>query len=415
MKLTNRNKTSNLKTWLKEFSKELLDELVHILDYWQNNTIDNEHGGFHGQIDHFNRIIPKASKGAVLNARILWTFSAAYNFNHDLSYLKTAERAFEYLKDYFLDQKNGGLFWEVDYRGHPLNQRKQTYAQGFGIYGFSEYFKASGQKEGLELAIKLFEDIESNCFDSRHGGYIEGLTQDWQPMDDMRLSLKDQNYPKSMNTHLHILEAYTNLFKVWPDPLLADQIKHLINIFLDHIIDMNTGHFNLFFDKDWTVKSKIISYGHDIEGTWLLDEAAEILGEKQISDKVKAAALKMADVTMREGLAIDGSIYYEKDPGTEKIDRDRHWWPQAEAVIGFINAYQISGDEQYLYASIKAWEYIKNHLIDRKNGEWYWSVNDQGIPSTNNDKAGFWKCPYHNSRACMEGIQRLKSIARLWN
>jgi len=404
-----------VKEQLEQFSTELKVELKNILTYWQHHTIDHENGGFYGQIDHHNNVINNASKGAVLNTRILWTFSAAYNFTRNESYLETATRAFEYIKNHFLDREHGGLTWEVDHLGRSRNTRKQTYAQGFGVYGFSEYFKVSGKKESLQLAIRLFEDIESNCFDTHHGGYIEALTQDWQPMDDMRLSLKDQNYPKSMNTHLHILEAYTNLYKVWPDPHLAGRIELLMRIFLNHIIDQNRGHFNLFFDKDWTVKSEIISYGHDIEGTWLLSEAAEILGKKDLSERVKSIAIKMIEGTISEGMAEDGSLYYEKESISGGLDRDRHWWPQAEAVVGLLNAFQLTGNRKYLDAAMKSWAYIKSKIIDRKHGEWYWSVDDHGIPSVKNDKVGFWKCPYHNSRVCMEGVQRIKSIAQLWN
>jgi mannobiose 2-epimerase len=299
------------------------------------------------------------------------------------------------------------LIWEADHTGKAHNTRKQTYAQGFGIYGFSEYFRASGNSESLETAIGLFENIEKHCFDSRFGGYLEALSDNWQPMEDMRLSAKDENYPKSMNTHLHILEPYTNLYRVWKNEQLAIQIKRLIRVFLDHIIDSETGHFNLFFDNDWTVRSEIISYGHDIEGAWLLTEAAEVLGDRELLKEVEVAAMSMTEITLMEGMAGDGSLYYEKAGKDGHLDTDRHWWPQAEAVVGLLNAWQISGDEKYLQKSMEVWHFIKNKMIDHRYGEWYWSVDNNGVPSTHQDKAGFWKCPYHNSRACMEAIRRL--------
>lgn len=391
----------------KQFSEELHGELTSILSYWQANTIDETYDGFYGQIDHFNNVIPGATKGAVLNTRILWTFSAAYNFTKNEAYLHIAHRAFDYLKKYFLDKDNGGLIWEVDHTGKAHNTRKQIYAQGFGIYGFSEYFRASGNSESLETAIELFEIIEKYCFDSRFGGYLEALSHNWQPMEDMRLSAKDANYPKSMNTHLHILEPYTNLYRLWKNEHLAIQIKRLIRVFLDHIIDSETGHFNLFFDNDWTVRSEIISYGHDIEGAWLLTEAAEVLGDRELLKEVEAVALRMTDITLMEGTAGDGSLYYEKAGKDGHLDTDRHWWPQAEAVVGLLNAWQISGDEKYLEKSMDVWHFIKNKMIDHRHGEWYWSVDNNGVPATHQDKAGFWKCPYHNSRACMEAIRRL--------
>jgi mannobiose 2-epimerase len=397
---------------LSAFANELNDELNRILKYWQENSVDKENGGFIGQIDHFSHTNPLASKGAVLNTRILWAFSAAYNFTKNPEYLKIAKRAYEYIRDFFLDKENGGLIWEVNHVGKPVNTRKQTYAQGFGIYGFSEYFRVSGDKESLRIAKVIFHLLEKHCYDLHSGGYLEALSHDWQPMDDMRLSPKDENYPKSMNTHLHILEPYTNLYRVWKNDALAGQMKNLIRTFLDHIVDQKTGHFHLFFEKDWTVKSEIISYGHDIEGAWLLTEAAEVLGDMDLLKEVEAVAIKMTHATLAEGTAGDGSLFYERESSPGHLDTDKHWWPQAEAVIGFLNAYQISGDEVFLQKSMQTWEFIKNHMLDKKNGEWYWSVDENGIPGETNNKAGFWKCPYHNSRACMEGVHRINQILK---
>jgi len=393
---------------IQEFQKELSEELLAILNYWMNNTIDFQHGGFYGQINQQNQVSPEAEKGAVLNTRILWTFSAAYNFTGDVKYLQIASRAFEYIKIFFYDHEYDGLYWALSNLGIPVNTRKQIYAQGFGIYGFSEYFKATGNEESLALALTLFDCIERYSFDEVNGGYLEALSRDWQPMDDMRLSEKEANYPKSMNTHLHILEPYTNLYRVWPDERLAVQMKRLIRVFLDRIIDGKTAHFNLFFENDWTVKSSIVSYGHDIEGAWLLTEAAEVLGDKALLKEVEKMTLRMTDATLAEGATGDGSIYYEKDLGSGHIDKDRHWWPQAEAMVGFANAWQISGDEKYLQKSMDAWQFIKSHLIDRQLGEWFWKVNEKEKPSESEDKAGFWKCPYHNSRACMEVMRRIE-------
>lgn len=400
-----------MKEKLRIFREELNNELSNILQYWADNTLDHENGGFHGQIDHFNNIVPHAPKGAVLTTRILWTFSAAYNYSENRKYLKIAMRAFNYIKDHFYDHKNGGLIWEVDYLGNPSNTRKQVYAQGFGIYGFSEYFKASEEQESLDLSTALFNQIEQHSFDHQYGGYLEALSQDWSPLADMRLSEKDENYPKSMNTHLHILEPYTNLYRVWKNDELKAKIKSLIRIFLDHIIDQNTDHFNLFFENNWEVKSQIVSYGHDIEGTWLMTEAAEVIGDKKLVKEVQDVAIKMTDATFGEGADDDGSLFYEKNLISNHLDTDKHWWPQAEAMVGFMNAYQISSDENYLDKSMDIWRFIKNNMVDRKHGEWFWRVDKNGMPNEGEDKAGFWKCPYHNSRACMEAIARIDSIS----
>ncbi len=390
------------------YKQELEAELIRILDYWANNTVDHDRGGFLGQRDHHNKLIKDAGKGAVLNARILWSFSAAYRYTKNQEHLRLAERAFDYMKEHFIDKEHGGLIWEVDSHGNPTNTRKQIYAQGFGIYGFSEYFMASEDGEGLELAKSLFSIIEEHSFDNEYGGYLEAVSRDWKPLEDMRLSEKDANYPKSMNTHLHILEPYTNLYRIWKNDELAQKIRLLIRTFLDHIINHETAHFNLFFELNWEVKSDIVSFGHDIEGTWLLTEAAEELGDQEMLKEVQEIAIKMTIATILEGMDNDGGLFYEQEP--DHLDTDKHWWPQTEAMVGLLNAYQISGNEKYLQKSMDCWEFVKKNLLDKKHGEWYWRVNRDGVPYENEDKAGFWKCPYHNSRACLEVLNRLKNI-----
>ena len=392
---------------LKLFKTQLEDELVNILRYWKENTVDEKFGGFLGKIDHYNRVIREASKGVVLNARILWTFSIAYNFTHDRQYLELAERAYHYLVDRFWDKENGGLFWELDYRGNVLNSRKQIYAQGFGIYGFSEFYKASGNKDSLWYAIQLFELIEMHAFDPLNGGYIEVRGGKWETLEDMRLSPKDANEPKSMNTHLHLLEPYTNLYRYWKDERLRKQTIGLVITFLEKIIDPSTCHFRLFFGEDWSVRSSITSYGHDIEGSWLMYEAAKVLDDHILLEKVKETTLRMVDVTMAEGMDTDGSVFNEKDNISEHVDRDRNWWSQAEAMVGLMNAYELSENDKYLVSLVKIWKFISEKLIDRKNGEWFWRVDSKGIPFDTEDKAGFWKCPYHSSRALIEVLTRI--------
>ncbi|MRT92057.1 AGE family epimerase/isomerase [Ancylomarina sp. 16SWW S1-10-2] len=387
---------------------ELENELRSILTFWADNTIDLSQGGFIGELDNKGNIHTEVEKGVVLNARLLWTFSAAYNFLKEPTYLTLADRAYSYLIDHFWDDANGGLFWSVSADSSANNTRKQAYAQGFGIYGFSEYYKASGEKESLDYAIKLFHLIEVNFKDNKYGGYIEALAEKWEPLDDMRLSEKDANEPKSMNTHLHIIEPYTNLYRVWPDIQLKASIHDLIEIFQDKIIDKETSHFNLFFDVDWTVKSEIVSYGHDIEGAWLLNEAAHFIHDKELMLQMKELSLKMVDATMLEGFDIDGSLFYELEKGY--LDTDKHWWPQAEALIGLLDAYKNSSESKYLDAALKVWQFIKNHIKDEENGEWFWKVDQNGVPDLEQPKVGFWKCPYHNSRAMMEAITRLNAI-----
>lgn len=379
-----------------------------ILQFWQDHSIDHEFGGFYGEINRRGEAVGTTPKGVVLNARILWTFSSAYNFLKDEAYLLLAHRAYHYLIEYFWDKQHGGLFWSLNHKGELLDGRKQIYAQGFGIYGLSEYYKATQNQKSLDYAIELYHLIEKYSGDPVHGGYLEALSREWEPMADMRLSAKDANEPKSMNTHLHIIEPYTNLFRVWPQTDLRQKIEALLRVFLDKIIDPATAHFQLFFERDWTVKSEMVSYGHDIEGAWLLHEAALLLGQPPLIKEVQAMSLRMAEVTLREGCAADGSLLYEKNLPSGHVDEDRHWWVQAEAMVGFMDAWQISGQPHYLEKVFALWSYIDDKLIDHENGEWFLRIDDKGKPVLSDPKAGFWKCPYHNTRALMELIQRLK-------
>ncbi|MRT93702.1 AGE family epimerase/isomerase [Ancylomarina sp. 16SWW S1-10-2] len=387
---------------------EMKVELNSILNFWAQNTIDKSNGGFVAELNGDGKLTDADEKGAVLNTRLLWSFSAAYNFLKDPAYLVLADRAYDYLIQHFWDKENGGLFWSVTNNGSVKNSRKQAYAQGFAVYGFSEYYKASGKQESLDYAIKLFNIIEDHFKDEKFGGYIEALGCNWQPLTDMRLSEKDANQPKSMNTHLHIIEPFTNLYRVWPNDLLKDRIQNLVRIFRDKIIDPKTFHFNLFFDMDWTVKSNIVSYGHDIEGTWLLNEAAHVIRDEELIGQMKDLSIKMADITLAEGTDKDGSIFYELEGG--HIDTDKHWWPQAEAMIGFLDAYQNSGHIKYFNEALLVWNFIQKNIKDNVNGEWFWKVDENGNPDKIPPKVGFWKCPYHNSRALIEAITRIDSI-----
>lgn len=383
---------------MRGFKKELTD---NILSFWTEKMIDAENGGFYGKIDGNNLLDNKANKGAILNARILWTFSAAYRILKDPLYLDIATRAYNYLLEYFIDPEYGGVFWELDYQGKPVNTKKQTYAQGFALYGFSEYYRASGSLKALQLAKDFFYLIEKT-YDHEREGYFEAYTRDWQPIEDMRLSEKDANEKKTMNTHLHILEPYTNLCRVWDNMAIQTAQKRLIDIFTDKILDSHTHHLQLFFDEEWNVKSSVVSYGHDIEAAWLLYEAAEVLGDGKTLERVKNLSIQIVNAATR-GLQSDGSMIYEKE-GTH-FDKERHWWVQAEAVVGYMYAYKLSGEKEYKETAQKVWHYIQNDIIDADNGEWYWSRLEDGSINSKEDKAGFWKCPYHNGRMCMEMIE----------
>lgn len=393
----------NLDDLKTEFQSELFD---NILDFWEKEVYDKKRRTFYGRISNDGTKYPEAPLSAVFTTRVMWTFAQAYRFSPKNEYKKMAGEAFRILMENFWDNKNGGIYWSVLPDGKPEDTKKQFYAEAFFIYALSEYYLAFDDEKARQIAVSMFMLMEKYAFDAEFGGYIEANTADWQETADQRLSPKDLDVKKSMNTHLHILEAYTNLYRIYDDVQVKEKLEHLIRVFLDKILDNETGHLILFFDKDWTVRSEIDSYGHDIEATWLLCEAAEVLGDKILIEEVEHAIAKMLAVTIEEGFAPHGGMYYEKDGG--HLQRQFDWWPQAEAVVGFFNAWQISKDEKYLDLMQRSWSFIQQHIIDENKGEWFWGVNADLVP-LGTDKVSPWKAPYHNGRMCMEMIRRIEN------
>ena len=417
--------------------QEMQDVLQNnILRFWLDKMQDREHGGFYGRMDGEGVLHPEAEKGAILNARILWSFSAAYRVLGNQEYLDAATRAKDYIIEHFIDKEYGGVYWSLDYKGEPLDTKKQFYAIGFAIYGLTEYARATGDREALEYALDLYDCIEEHAFDREHNGYIEACTREWGEIADMRLSELDANYPKSQNTHLHIIEPYANLLRCLKEfraqescdyvPVLGSvlpigvttpmediisveaALRNIIHIFTDKILNPKTHHLDLFFEMDWTRGAgHLESYGHDIECSWLLHEAALVLGDPQVLAKVEPIVREVAKAS-EKGLRPDGSMIHEANLTTGHVDDDLHWWVQAENVVGWYNIYQHFGDEEALERAARCWDYIKSQLIDWDHGEWFWSRHADGSLNTTDDKAGFWKCPYHNSRMCLEIIERTR-------
>jgi len=380
-----------------QLQEECKIELNNILNYWSKNTLDLKHGGFLGQIDHFNVVIPEASKGIILNTRILWSFSAVSNHFQTETYNDICDRAYNYLKTHFNDTISKGVYWELDYLRNPINKRKQVYAQAFSIYALSEYYILSKNEAAKDWAIELFDLTEKHAKDGQFG-YLEAFNEDWTPIKDMRLSDKDMNAEKTMNTHLHILEAYTSLLKIYDDESLKDSLKTLVNLFQNKFLNSN-NHYDLFFDKNWNLLSNTVSYGHDIETAWLVIEAAKVLNDDALLEDVKATAIQVANTFLEEAIDSEGAVINEKNLSTNHTDTDRHWWPQVEALVGLKYANDIIKDEKYIDSSLKIWEFTKKHIIDHKNGEWHFRVDKNGKPYTEEDKVSMWKAPYHTSRA----------------
>lgn len=387
---------------------EVAAELTgNILPYWLEKMQDPD-GGFYGRRDGRDTLDAGAPRGAILTARMLWTFSAAYRVLGNPGYLEAATRAKREIIDRFYDPEFGGIYWSIDAQRRPLDTKKQFYAIGFAIYGLSEYARATGDAEALEYAVKLFRDIEAHSRDRRRGGYLEAAQRDWTPIADMRLSEKDDNASKTMNTHLHIIEPYTNLLRVWPDPELREATTALLNLFLDQFTpEEGRGHLALFFDDDWNRQDAEISYGHDIEASWLMLETAHVLGDSELTARTMDVTRRIADAAM-EGRCWDGSMIYERH-ASGRYDNDKHWWVQAENVLGQLYQFIFHGRGQFLPMAVQSWDYINANIVDREYGEWMWSRRD-GEPNRTDDHAGFWKCPYHNARMCLETVERVNEV-----
>ncbi len=380
------------------------DTKGNILGFWEIHSPDPS-GGFYGELRNDGTPVAGAEKGGVLNARILWTFSSAYHLIKDDSYKELADRAQEYFLHHFVDPLYGGTYWSVDANGNPVNTEKQTYGIAYAIYGLSEHYRATGDEQSLQTAITLYNTLEKYAYDPINGGYIESFTREWGKPPRYGYDGKGVA-PKTMNTHLHVLEAYTNLYRVWPDAGLKQQLKGIIDVFINKIIDKNTWHEKLFLTMDWVNLENIDSYGHDMELSWLLLEAAEVLGDESLISQSKYIAVQLVETQMKEGWTEEGWMIYEKADG--HIPENIEWWPQAESVVAFLNAWQITNDRKYLDAMKKTWHRISQSMIDYQNGEWFKTIRADGTPDRTQPKASMWKCPYHNARMGFEVFKRIK-------
>jgi cellobiose epimerase len=391
---------------LEQLKYEILDNLTrNLLPYWSSVMIDTVNGGFYGRIDNKEQVYAGSDKGGILNARILWTFSSAFRVLKDSSYLDMATRARNYIMTYFIDKEYGGAFSTVKANGEPSDTRKQILTESYFIYALAEYYRATGDQESLEKAKEIFEYVEKYAYDKEQNGYFEVFTRNWERSHDLLLNEKSANDEKTMITHLHLVEAYAGLYRVWPERRMEDRLRNIIEIFNDKVVDKKTFHTIYFLDRNWNSTTTIDSYGHDIEGSWLIVEAASLLNDPELFERVKQLSIKIAGAAA-EGIQEDGSMLTEKNTQTGHVVTIRSWWEQAETIVGYLNAFELTGDEAYLDIAVKNWNYIKHHFVDYINGGWYSLVLETGEPGSR-DKAGFWTCPYHNGRMCMEVIERV--------
>ena len=390
-----------METKTEMFLREVREELEgNILPFWLG--LKDPRGGFYGQVRADGKTDYEASRGAILNARILWTFAAAYHAFHKTEYLVAAMHARDWFLDHFCDHRYGGVNWSVTPEGERLDGKKQLYAQAFAIYGLSELYKVTRDDEALKNAINIFKVVETYFADKENGGYIEALNRDFSPLADMSLSEHDINADKTMNSHLHLLEAYANLYKVWPDPALKEAVVALLEILRTKIIGPD-GHLRQYFHRNWTVLPGAVSYGHDIETSWLALECAFAVKDVDVVTRIRPACVSMGRAGI-DGLLPDGSMIYERKPDGS-FDESRQWWVQAEAVVGNLWLWKYHGDVAGARRAMAIWGYIRDHLVDRKGGDWHWAILPNGSVDRKQPKAGFWKCPYHNTRMCLEALK----------
>jgi cellobiose epimerase len=397
----------------KELLIQLRDEIVadltgNLLPFWKQYSVDHTdpNEGFYGAIAFNGEGIPGTPRHNVLFTRYLWTYASAYRVLGDEESLELAHRAYHYLNNFFVDKLNGGVFWVLNADGSVADSSKMTYGLSFAIYAFSEYYRITENKESLENAIEIYRLLEEHALDRQYGGYLESFTADWQHIPGQGMAAGQS---MSMNTHLHLLEAYTNLYRVWPDEGLKNRLYAVIDIFWDHILNQDTWHQELYFERDWTVHGRYDSYGHDIEFSWLFDEAGRVLSDKNLIQKIQEASVKIAEVQLNEGMNTEGAMIYEKE-GEDHYNRNISWWVQAEAVVGFLNAYELSHDRKYLDAATGVWNYIKNKMIDHEHGGWIPNLDEHGNPRPKAQKGNGWTGPYHNCRMGFEVYERLHQL-----
>lgn len=378
----------------------------NILPFWMDLK-DEEFGSYYGVIDRDLNLNQKGDKGGIATARILWSFAAAYNTFEDDIYLEHSHHAYEFLINKVIDKQYGGLFWMMSYDGKVVDDRKHVYAQSFGIYALAEYYKASRNEDALEQAYQLFNLIENQGYNHKYQVYGEEYTKDWKPQGNEMLSENGVQADITTNTLLHILEAYSNLYQVTQNEKVGQRLKALVDIFINKVWNKRTNHMRIFFDYKWNEIIDLQSFGHDIEATWLVDDALRLLG---LEDNIEYSGFvkSIADRIRKVAVEKNGSLMYENSEGS--INRERVWWSQAEAIVGFINMYNRTNHKSYLIVAQELWEYTKTYIIDdREGGEWHAVLDEFGKPLYD-PIVEPWKTPYHNLRACLEVYKRLARV-----
>jgi mannobiose 2-epimerase len=402
---------------LQDLAVRVREELTgNILPFWEEHAFDDA-GWMRGVVKNDLSVDDAAPRHAVIAARILRTYAAASEALPEMrdELWSTAGKAYNLLLNQFWDPVEAGVFWALNPNGSVAASHKQIYAQAFAIYSFAEWHRASGDERALAAAMRTFELIEARARDLVAGGYLEALSRSWGSLEDTALSEKDLSVPKSMNTNLHVLEAYTALLRVTRDYRVQEALHELLSAMIEHVVALEPfAHCQLFFDFTWNSHIDVVSYGHDIEASWLLWDAWEALADvgvedPELAERARSVALLLAEAVRINGQDADGGVMSEGTPAGV-VNDEKQWWPQAEGVVGWLNAYQLAGRPEDRAAALAAWDFIESHVIDREHGEWFGALNRDGSVQTGADndlKIGPWKCPYHNARVCLEVIRRV--------
>lgn len=384
-------------------------DLEHnLLKWWAAYTIDDTNGGFYGAVNSDNTPNTTADRFIVLNARLIWAYSAGYAATGNETFRSLAKRAYKYVRTHFYDKHNGGFFTWVNYRGEPSNTNKFTYGNAFTIYGLAEYARVFDCNEAKELALETAALLDDKMWDIEYGGYFETASESWDYLPHVNYLIPDNRVQKTMNTHLHVLEAYTNLMRIAECKRLRSKVRELLYLVSNKILNRSNWHFYLFQTRDWLPTTPDLTVGHDIEASWLLYETAEVLDEPEALADTRTVAVNMARAAYDDGVHVSGAMHTEYHPYERKYSAYFSWWEQCEAVVGFLNAYELTKEEKFLDASVAALDIIEKWFIDKRLGGWYAWANNDGTPRDHLPKSNGYTCPYHNVRMSVEVLRRVK-------
>ena len=401
--------------WARElanYAADMREDLTErILPYWYDTTLDKTNGGY-VLADDVQGPRAATEKQLVTQSRLIWTFSRVHLKGYSAekrNYLKAAEHGYRFLLDHFLDKKNGGYFWTTDLSGKVLNDRKIIYGESFVIYALVEYYRASNDKEALRRAIDLYHDVQQHAHDPKNGGWFEHFTRDWTPIlkPDPEAIVEVAGY-KSANTHLHLMEALTELYEVTLDDETKHSLEESLRLNTTYFYPKDAGKSCFHRQPDWKEvtdpKSAGLSYGHNVEFAWLMIRAQKVLGAPPAWDHFYAHL----NHAMNYGYDHEhGGLYSRGSDDKPATDTDKVWWVQAEMLAALSDALQQKRNAEYEVALKKLLDFVTNFMTDPSDGVWLDTVTAEG-KFKNTGKAHNWKANYHDVRAMLKFIEAFR-------